>query len=90
MSFPIPTGSYAIMNATTHTYLNVLPFNPALGAIVRSVRNHLGSDIVHLPRARRGGGQWEQLSRSPLGLVRSPPTRRPQALTPVIRFIRDL
>ena len=54
MSFPIPTGSYVIMNATAHTYLNVLTFNPVPGAIVCSVRNHLGNDIVHFPRARRG------------------------------------
>jgi len=33
------------MNAMTHTYLNVLTFNPVPGAIVCSVGNHLGNDI---------------------------------------------
>jgi hypothetical protein len=54
MSFPIPTGSYVIMNATTGTYLNVLNFNPVPGAIVCSVGNHQGNDIVRWPHTCRG------------------------------------
>jgi hypothetical protein len=42
----IPTGTYVIMNATTHTYLNVLAFQPVPGDIVNSVGNHLGNDMV--------------------------------------------
>ncbi|KAG2746840.1 hypothetical protein P692DRAFT_20738681 [Suillus brevipes Sb2] len=41
----IPTGSYVIMNAMTHTYLNVLDFQAVPGDVVNSVGNHLGNDI---------------------------------------------
>jgi hypothetical protein len=44
----IPTGSYVIMNAMTHTYLNVLNFQAVPGDVVNSVGNHLGNDIVRL------------------------------------------
>jgi hypothetical protein len=54
MSFPIPTGSYVVMNATTRTYLNLLTFDPVPGAIVCSVGNHQGNDIVRLPHTCRG------------------------------------
>jgi hypothetical protein len=48
MSITIPTGSYIIMNATTHTYLNVLDFQAVPGDIVNSVGNRLGNDIVRV------------------------------------------
>jgi hypothetical protein len=40
------------MNAATRTYLNLLTFNPVPGAIVCSVGNHQGNDIVRLLHAR--------------------------------------
>ncbi|KIK39123.1 hypothetical protein CY34DRAFT_808658 [Suillus luteus UH-Slu-Lm8-n1] len=36
------------MNATTHTYLNVLDFQAVPGDIVNSVGNRLGNDIVRV------------------------------------------
>jgi len=42
------------MNATTRTYLNLLNFDPIPGAIVCSVGNHQGNDIVRLPQPCRG------------------------------------
>ncbi|KAG1782239.1 hypothetical protein EV702DRAFT_515891, partial [Suillus placidus] len=50
MSITIPTGSYIIMNATTHTYLNVFNFQVVPGDIVNSVGNRLGNDIVRILR----------------------------------------
>jgi hypothetical protein len=44
----IPTGSYVIMNAKTHTYLNVFNFQAVPGDVVNSVGNYLGNDIVRL------------------------------------------
>ena len=41
-----PNGTYIIMNAATHTYLNVLNFGGPGTAIVCSVGNDLGNDIV--------------------------------------------
>ncbi|OAX43176.1 hypothetical protein K503DRAFT_766047 [Rhizopogon vinicolor AM-OR11-026] len=55
MSFPILTGSYVVMNAMTHTYLNVLNFNPVPGAIVCSVGNYLGNDIWNVATTESTG-----------------------------------
>ncbi|KAG2744096.1 hypothetical protein P692DRAFT_20838419, partial [Suillus brevipes Sb2] len=41
----IPTGSYVIMNATTHTYLNVLGYQAVPGDVVNSIGNYFGNDI---------------------------------------------
>ena len=41
-----PNGTYIIMNAATHTYLNVLSYGGPGTAIVCSVGNDLGNDIV--------------------------------------------
>ena len=41
-----PNGTYIIMNAGTHTYLNVLNFGPPGSHIVCSVGNWRGNDIV--------------------------------------------
>lgn len=40
-----PNGTYIIMNAATHTYLNVLNYGGPGTAIVCSVGNDLGNDI---------------------------------------------
>jgi len=46
MSVTIPTGSYVIMNAMTHTYLDMFNFQVVPRDIVKSVGNNLGNDIV--------------------------------------------
>ncbi|OJA13548.1 hypothetical protein AZE42_07325 [Rhizopogon vesiculosus] len=72
MSFPIPTGSYVVMNAMTHTYLNLLTFNPVPGAIVCSVGNRLGNDIVRLPHTHRKPSlisQWNVATTESTGLT---------------------
>ncbi|KAG2346131.1 hypothetical protein BDR05DRAFT_1057769 [Suillus weaverae] len=51
----IPTGTYVIMNATTHTYLNVLGFHPVPGDIVNSVGNHLGNDMWNVLKTESCG-----------------------------------
>ncbi|KAG2072524.1 hypothetical protein BDR04DRAFT_1153253 [Suillus decipiens] len=51
----IPTGTYVIMNATTHTYLNVLSFQPVPGDIVNSVGNHLGNDMWNVLKTESCG-----------------------------------
>ncbi|KAG0704091.1 hypothetical protein DFH29DRAFT_997979 [Suillus ampliporus] len=51
MSITIPTGSYVIMNATTHTYLNVCGYQAVPGDVVNSVGNNQGNDIVRLLHA---------------------------------------
>lgn len=51
----IPTGTYIIMNATTHTYLNVLGFQPVPGDIVNSVGNHLGNDMWNVLKTESCG-----------------------------------
>ncbi|KAG2148817.1 hypothetical protein DEU56DRAFT_978088 [Suillus clintonianus] len=51
----IPAGSYVIMNAKTHTYLNVLNFQAVPGDIVNSVGNHLGNDIWNVASIESGG-----------------------------------
>ncbi|KAG2360271.1 hypothetical protein BDR07DRAFT_1412967 [Suillus spraguei] len=55
MSITIPTGSYIIMNATTHTYLNVLNFQAVPGDIVNSVGNRLGNDIWNVANTESCG-----------------------------------
>ncbi|KAG2148819.1 hypothetical protein DEU56DRAFT_909134 [Suillus clintonianus] len=55
MSITIPTGSYVIMNATTHTYLNVLNFEGVPGDIVNSVGNRLGNDIWNVANTESCG-----------------------------------
>ncbi|KAG2748234.1 hypothetical protein P692DRAFT_20954061 [Suillus brevipes Sb2] len=55
MSITIPTGSYIIMNATTHTYLNVLDFQAVPGDIVNSVGNRLGNDIWNVANTESCG-----------------------------------
>ncbi|KAG1880754.1 hypothetical protein F4604DRAFT_1747691 [Suillus subluteus] len=51
----IPTGTYVIMNATTHTYLNVLAFQPVPGDIVNSVGNYLGNDMWNVLKTESCG-----------------------------------
>ncbi|KAG0704089.1 hypothetical protein DFH29DRAFT_1068258 [Suillus ampliporus] len=51
----VPTGTYVIMNAVTHTYLNVLCFQPVPGDIVNSVGNHLGNDMWNVLKTESCG-----------------------------------
>ncbi|KAG1744972.1 uncharacterized protein EDB91DRAFT_1080501 [Suillus paluster] len=51
----VPTGTYVIMNAATHTYLNVLNFQPVPGDIVNSVGNYLGNDMWNVLRTESCG-----------------------------------
>ncbi|KIJ61535.1 hypothetical protein HYDPIDRAFT_115682 [Hydnomerulius pinastri MD-312] len=48
VNFHVPPGTYVVMDAATHTYLNVLNSVSPNGAIVCSVGNHAGNDIWNI------------------------------------------
>ncbi|KIM51160.1 hypothetical protein SCLCIDRAFT_143892 [Scleroderma citrinum Foug A] len=50
-----PNGTYIIMNAATHTYLNVLSYGGPGTAIVCSVGNDLGNDIWNYMTTQNNG-----------------------------------